>query len=147
MKNITFTAIVMLMATPVLAQSTPGDQFMDSWDLNDDGKVMLEELVTMRGNVFDAFDTDQNGYLNAEEYIAFDNARAGDVANYDDPDQRAQMQSVADGMSLSNSDTDGDGRVGREEFLAGADDWFVNLDTDNDGRITLQDFQTAISQR
>jgi len=140
MKTIVLTAGMMLLATSAIAQSTPGDQFMQSWDLNGDGKVTLEELRTMRGKVFNAFDADQNGYLSAEEYVAFDKARASDVAKYDDPDQRAQMQSVADGMSLSNSDTDGDGRVGRKEFLAGADRWLSNLDTDDSGSVTLQDF-------
>lgn len=64
-----------------------------------------------------------------------DEACANDVANYD-AEQRDQMQAVADEMGLTASDTDGDGAVGPEEFLAGTDGWFVDLDNDDNGVIT-----------
>lgn len=61
------------------------------------------------------------------------------MANYQD-DQRAQMQKVADGMSLAASDLDADGRVSREEFLKGVEPWFTALDKNADGGVTLEDF-------
>jgi hypothetical protein len=139
MKRHLIPAVFVLTATAALAQTTPGDQFMQSWDLDGNGAATLEELREMRGNVFMAFDTDQNDILDAEEYVTFDEARANDVANYE-AEQRAQMQAVADGMSLAVSDTDGDGVVGREEFLAGTEGWFADLDKDGDGVIMLDDF-------
>lgn len=132
-------AVLILTATTALAQTTPGDQFMQSWDLDHNGAATLEELREMRGNVFMAFDADQNDILDADEYVYFDETRANDVANYE-AEQRDQMQAVADGMSLTTSDTDGDGVVGREEFLAGTDGWFADLDKDSSGVITLDDF-------
>lgn len=139
MKRFFFIAALALTANTTLAQSSPGQQFMQTWDLDGNGAATIEELRKMRENVFDAFDTNQNGYLSADEYVAFDKARAGDVSNYE-AEQREKMQSVADGMSLKNSDTDGDGRVGRDEFLAGTDDWFNDLDKDGDDEVTLEDF-------
>ncbi|MDR9427640.1 MAG: EF-hand domain-containing protein [Salibaculum sp.] len=141
MKRHLFPAVLVLTATATaaLAQTTPGDQFMQSWDLDGNGAATLEELREMRGNVFMAFDADQNDILDAEEYVYFDEARANDVANYE-AEQRDQMQAVADGMSLTASDTNGDGVVGREEFLAGTEGWFADLDTNGDGVITLDDF-------
>jgi len=141
MKRYLIPAVLVLTATATaaLAQTTPGDQFMQSWDLDGNGAATLEELREMRGNVFAAFDADQNDILDAEEYVYFDEARANDVANYE-AEQRDQMQAVADGMSLTASDTDGDGVVGREEFLAGTDGWFADLDKNGDGGITLVDF-------
>lgn len=139
MKRHLFPAVLVLTATAALAQTTPGDQFMQSWDLDGNGAATLEELREMRGNVFMAFDADQNDILDAEEYVYFDEARANDVANYE-AEQRDQMQAVADGMSLTASDTNGDGVVGREEFLAGTDAWFADLDKNGDGVITLDDF-------
>jgi len=132
------TALVMA-ATAALAQTTPGDQFLQNWDLNQDGTATLEELREMRGNVFLAFDANEDGYLDAEEYVLFDEARAYDVANYQ-AEQRAQMQQVADGTSMPVNDLDGDGRVAEAEFLSGAATWFEELDTDGDGGITLEDF-------
>lgn len=141
MKRHLFPAVLVLTATATaaLAQTTPGDQFMQSWDLDGNGAATLEELREMRGNVFMAFDADQNDILDAEEYVYFDEARANDVANYE-AEQRDQMQAVADGMSLTASDTNGDGVVGREEFLAGTEGWFADLDTNGDDVVTLDDF-------
>jgi len=139
MKRYLIPATLVLTATAALAQTTPGDQFLQSWDLDGNGAATLEELREMRGNVFMAFDADQNDILDAEEYVYFDEARANDVAGYE-AEQRDQMQAVADGMSLTASDRDGDGVVGREEFLAGTDGWFASLDKNEDGGITLEDF-------
>jgi hypothetical protein len=141
MKRHLFPAVLVLTATATaaLAQTTPGDQFMQSWDLDGNGAATLEELREMRGNVFMAFDADQNDILDAEEYVYFDEARANDVANYE-AEQRDQMQAVAHGMSLTASDTNGNGVVGREEFLAGTEGWFADLDTNGDDVVTLDDF-------
>jgi Ca2+-binding EF-hand superfamily protein len=95
----------------------------------------------MRGNVFFSFDANEDGYLDTEEYVLFDEARANDVANYE-AEQRDQMQQVADGMSLSVSDLDGDGRVSETEFQTGAGAWFNDLDKNGDGGITLADFNS-----
>lgn len=139
MTRFTIFATILLTASTAFAQTTPGDQFMQSWDFNGDGTATVEELREMRGNVFLTFDANEDGYLDAEEYVLFDEARQNDVNNYR-ADQREQMQAVADGMSLPNSDTDGDGRVGLDEFLAGADGWFAALDKNRDGGVTLADF-------
>lgn len=129
----------LLAATTALAQATPGDQFLANWDLDGNGTATNAELREMRASVFLTFDANEDGALDAEEYVMFDEARANDVSNYQ-AEQRAQMQKVADGMSLPASDTDGDGRVTRDEFLAGADRWFAQLDRNADGGITLDDF-------
>lgn len=137
--NTLAAAFALFGASAAFAQTTPGDQFMANWDLDGDGTATLAELHEMRGTVFLTFDANEDGYLDTEEYVMFDEARQNDVNNYE-ADQRAQMQAVADGMSLSNSDADGDGRVSEHEFLAGADVWFTDLDRDGSGGITLADF-------
>lgn len=139
MKLSLFAATLALTATAALAQTAPGDQFLQNWDLNQDGTASLDELREMRANVFFTFDANEDGYLDAKEYVMFDEARANDVANYVD-EQRAQMQKVADAMSLPASDLDEDGRVSEAEFRAGAEAWFTSLDKNADGGITLEDF-------
>lgn len=139
MKTTLITAAFLLSATSVLAQDTPGDQFLQNWDLDGNGTATIEELREMRSNVFTSFDANEDGAIDAEEYVLFDEARAADVGNYQ-AGQRAQMQKVADGMSLPASDLDKDGRVSLDEFLAGADRWFAELDRNGDGGITLEDF-------
>ena len=112
---------------------------MDNWDLDGNGTATVEELREMRASVFLSFDSNEDGALDAEEYVMFDEARQNDVNNYEGA-QRAQMQKVADRMGLLASDLDKDGKVTRVEFLAGADTWFAELDRNADGGITLDDF-------
>ena len=132
-------AALLLSATAALAQTSPGNQFMDNWDLDGNGTATVEELREMRASVFLSFDSNEDGALDAEEYVMFDEARQNDVNNYEGA-QRAQMQKVADRMGLLASDLDKDGKVTRVEFLAGADTWFAELDRNADGGITLDDF-------
>lgn len=137
-------ALALALAAPAGAalaqpQTTPGAQFMQNWDLNQDGTATLDELREMRGNVFLTFDSNEDGFLDAGEYVMFDQARANDVANYQGG-RRAQMQRVADAMTLANADLDGDGRVSRSEFLDGTAGWFAALDKTGDGAITTADF-------
>lgn len=140
-----FTA-AMLTAGPVLASEEsallpPDERFLGVWDLNGDGTATLEELRTMRGRVFNSFDTDDDGVLTETEYVAFDEARAGDVAGYEG-EAREIMETITDGMSRSASDANGDGRVQREEFLEGAEAWLETLDRNDDGVITAEDLET-----
>lgn len=139
MKISMLTAAILLSASAALAQATPGGQFMDNWDLDGNGTATIEELREMRANVFLSFDSNGDSALDADEYVMFDEARQNDVNNYEDA-QRAQMQRVADGMSLPANDLDKDGKVTREEFMSGVDAWFLKLDKNADGGITLDDF-------
>lgn len=138
--RLTLALALTLAASAALAQTTPGDQFLQNWDLDGNGTATLAELEEMRGNVFMTFDSNEDGYLDAEEYVTFNEARANDVGNYQ-AEQRAQMKRVADGMSLAANDRDGDGKVSREEFLQGAADWFKFLDKNGDGGVSLEDFR------
>lgn len=142
----TLTLLGALALTPAMAAASesgapmpPGERFLSVWDLNGDGTATLEELRTMRARVFDSFDSNGDGVLDASEYAAFDAARAGDVEGYTGED-RERMQRITDGMSLSVSDADGDGLVQREEFLDGARAWLADLDANGDGVITAGDF-------
>lgn len=112
-------AAALLAAMPVAASEAdapmpPAERFLGVWDLDGDG------------------------VLDAAEYEAFDAAREGDVAGYEG-DARVLMQRITDGMSLSASDADGDGRVQRAEFIDGTQAWLDDLDRNGDGVITADD--------
>ncbi|AGY92813.1 hypothetical protein SPICUR_09470 [Spiribacter curvatus] len=132
-----------LSAAPALAseesaQMPPAERFLGVWDLNGDGTATLEELETMRGRVFNSFDRNGDGVLDASEYEAFDAAREGDVAGYEG-EARELMERITDGMSLPASDANGDGRVQRAEFINGTETWLDDLDRNDDGVITADD--------
>ncbi len=44
------------------------------------------------------------------------------------------------GDEFTMLDTDGDGMVSTEEFVAMGEDWFARFDPDGDGAVTAEDF-------
>lgn len=141
MKKTLLTLALVAMAMPVWAQGQqPGAHFIESWDIDEDGSVDLEDITTRRGDVFFTFDADENGSLDAEEYVAFDEARANDMETNGGHGNGNGMRRASEGMTLAFNDTDGDGEVSQAEFLARAADWLVVLDRDEDGVVTTADF-------
>lgn len=133
------TFVLFMSVAPAWAESVqPGGHFIENWDLDGDGQVSLEDIRTRRGDVFYAFDSDENGVLDGEEYVHFDEARANDMEN--SPGNGNGMRRASEGMTLEFNDTDGDGKVSRAEFLAHAGDWMAMLDRDGDGSVTTADF-------
>lgn len=137
MQTLLGAAMLVCGATLALAQGVPGLHFIENWDLDGDGKVTLAEAQERRGDVFTTFDADEDGALSAEEYVFFDEARANDMGA--GPGNRTLQRAEA-GMALSFNDTDGDGRVSREEFLANTAGWIARIDTNQDGVVTTGDF-------
>lgn len=138
MKFTTF-ALAALFPLSVAAQGAPGSHFIENWDLNADGTVTLAELEQKRGDVFYTFDSDENGFLDQEEYTYFDDARAADMEGQS-AHTGGKMGRVQEGMVLTFNDTNGDGQVGKAEFLAKAADWLAIIDRDGSGDVTSADF-------
>jgi hypothetical protein len=138
----TLTAALLALALPAFAGDQPGAHFIENWDLNADGAVTVQEIETRRGDVFLAFDSDENGLLDAEEYVYFDTARANDMQQADAGGQGGggALQRAAEGMTLAFNDIDGSGTVSRDEFIARSGAWMALLDRDGDGQVTQADF-------
>lgn len=144
------TPLTALAATLVLAlpgaasaqQMQPGQHFIENWDFSEDGKVSLEEATERRGDIFAAFDADEDGTLSAEEYDTFDAARAADMANNAEGHggKGGGMGGFNRSMERGVSDLNGDGVVTQEEFVGGTAAWFAMRDRNEDGFITTADF-------
>ncbi len=143
----TLSLSTLLLAGTAHGQNVPGQHFMDSWDLDKNGEVTVEEIAERRADIFYTFDEEDDGYLSAQDYEMFDEARANDAAaqkaqggGYGDTGAVKNPLRGAAGMSLENNDNDGDGRVSLEEFVSNAPAWFEAMDRNGDGVITLADF-------
>ena len=141
MKNYLLVVGLVVAASSVGAKDgQPGAHFIQNWDLDGDGAVSLEDIATRRDDVFFTFDADENGALDAEEYVLFDEARANDMENNGGHGKGNGLRRASEGMTLSFNDTDGNGEVSREEFLAHSADWLAMLDRNGDGTVTTADF-------
>jgi hypothetical protein len=130
-------AAAILLPLTAMAQDRPGSHFLDSWDQDGDGIVTVTEAQERRGDVFLTFDSNEDQFLDEEEYALFDEARANDMAN---EGHGHGMQNAQKGMTLAFNDIDADGRVSRDEFVARTADWILLLDRDADGGVTSADF-------
>ncbi|WP_417684062.1 EF-hand domain-containing protein [Roseibium sp.] len=137
MNKMTATALAVIM-TSTGALAAPGAHFIESWDLNGDKAVSVEEAEQRRDDVFASFDANDDGYIDAEEYKTFDEARANDQANHEPAGRGAR--NPANGMRLEGNDNDKDGKVSREEFLRNAAGWIASIDRNGDGVVTTADF-------
>lgn len=142
MNRTLFIAAGAVVMTASLAAAAPGDHFVENWDLDEDGTVTLTEIETRRGDVFSAFDADQSGAIDAQEYLMFDEARENDMANEEGQGQGqgGGLRRASRGMTLDFNDIDGNGEVSAEEFQAQAKAWLVMIDRDGSGDITTADF-------
>jgi len=146
------TLALILTAPAVLAQgnpqNTPGSHFIENWDADADGSVALAEIAERRDVVFTMFDQNEDDSLSAEEYVLFDETRAADMemnagahGGGNGAGQGGQGgQRMMQGMTMAYNDTNEDGAVSRDEFLAGSEGWFAMLDSNADGAVTPEDF-------
>ncbi|WP_417671864.1 EF-hand domain-containing protein [Roseibium sp.] len=133
------TAIVLAVTmTTTAAYAAPGTHFIESWDLNGDKAVTADEARERRSDVFASFDANDDGFIDAEEYKTFDEARANDQANHEPAGRGAR--NPANGMRLEVNDNDKDGKVSRDEFLGNAAAWITSIDRNGDGVVTTADF-------
>lgn len=138
-KDTVLAALALLMPIAAAAQGTPGAHFIENWDLDANGSVSLDEITERRGDVFVMFDQDENGSLDAAEYALFDETRAADmeINAGGHGNGRHRMQA---GLTLAFNDTNADGEVSKEEFIANSAAWVAGVDRDGDGAITAADF-------
>jgi hypothetical protein len=157
-RTLVFGALTLALSGAAFAQAgNPGAHFVQNWDEDGDGIVLLEEAKTKRDNLFTTFDADEDEKLSPEEYVAFDEMRAADQeAMREEMGKMAGggmgqgkgmgqgmgpgMMRAEGGMNRGFNDADGDGLVSREEFVGRTPDWFAMMDSDGDGKITAEDF-------
>lgn len=127
------TAVAVPMALALssdgIAQPGPGGQFGDrgpgmmfeAFDLNADGQVTREEVDQFRADRFAEVDTDGDGTVTEDEFVAHAQARAAERA----------------AERFGALDADGDGALG-PDVLASTQrgDMFTRLDQNGDGVIT-----------
>lgn len=121
--------MITLLTVPsaALAQTEGrGQRAMAMADANGDGSISLEEFQVVRLRQFDQADANSDLHLSPEEITAMQQGRQG----------ARSVTAAPDPMRL---DTDGDGRVGREEFVAAGPSAYQRLDRNGDGRIDRSD--------
>ncbi len=127
----------------VAQQGDPGAMFLANWDSDGDGIVSFEEVQTRRGDLFTTFDANEDGQLSADEFLVIDETRTANQAAMQEQAGagkgrgRGQLDQEPDRALV---DTNADGLVSRDEFLAATTLWMSMRDRNGDTVITAQDF-------
>lgn len=137
------TTALALSAGLALAQNgTPGSHFIEQWDMDANGEVTLAEAEEKRGEVFVMFDQTADGTLDATEWAAID---AHLTAEMSDKGAAAGMgrgpgKMIHQAMTPAFNDTNADGTVTLDEFVAATKTLFTQIDRNGDGLMTPADF-------
>lgn len=136
----TTTALILSAGMAFAAnQGGMGVHFIENWDLNEDGKVTLEEATEKRGDLFAMFDQDENDVLDSAEYDMFDETRKAQQDENGGGMGRGRNNPIK-GMVRQVTDVNGDGNVTRDEFMTTMTAWYTRRDKNGDGVITTDDF-------
>lgn len=121
-------ALLILLTTPALAQMR-AEGIFDRADANNDGSVTREEFTAARAARFAKLDRNSDGYIDSDDIPKRLAARR-------------QKQCGGDFM-VGQFDTDGDGKVSKEEFINGPTLAFDRADTNKDNVLDAKELAAA----
>jgi len=134
------------LATAAFADGASGGHaggpggFLKSADLNKDGVIDQTEFQTARDKWFADLDTNQDGFVTADELKAFGDKMHAEWAKKHGDDAAANKPADSKHGDFSQHilervDTDKDGKISKAEFDAEGSKLFAKLDENGDGKI------------
>lgn len=151
MKHPLICALLGLAALPAFAASHSTATFIGEQDINGDGKVTLEEFKLGRQVEFMRIDFDADGQLSEAEYLGeFEGRLMLRIGKIVDPEKRReelQRQMRQAKVRFGVLDTDKNGSISLEEFLAAGLRMFKLHDRNPDGVIDELDLKIAEDDR
>lgn len=151
LKHSLFATLLGLAALPALAASHSSTTFISEQDLNGDGKVLLAEFKLGRQVEFVRIDFNADGALSEAEYLGeFEGRLMQRIGKIADPEKRReelQRQMRQAKVRFGVLDTDKDGAIGQDEFMAAGLRMFNLHDRNQDGVVDEADIKIAEDER
>jgi Ca2+-binding EF-hand superfamily protein len=130
-RMLTAAALLSLVSASSMAQMMRqgGEGIFERADANNDGSVTKEELIAARGQQFAKFDRNSDGYLDSNDV----------------PKRLAERRKQNGGGEMQGGqfDTDGDGKVSKDEFINGPTLIFDRADTDKNNVLDAKELAAA----
>ncbi len=136
-----FLGSILWLQTPLQAEEAKKEKpakvkrgFLEKFDANNDGKVSKEEFKGYMEKRFQRMDVDKDNTVSVDE-----------LAQY-----RRQQQNKSKASKLARFDTNGDGSISKEEFIASRikqiENRFLKLDKNKDSKLTTDEFAKKKNQ-
>lgn len=131
LRMLTAAALLSLLSAPSMAQMMQrgGEGIFERADTNSDGSVTKEEFIAARGARFAQFDRNSDGYIDSNDV----------------PKRLAERRKQNGGGEMlgGHFDADSDGRVSKDEFINGPTLMFDRADTDKNDVLDAQELTAA----
>jgi Ca2+-binding EF-hand superfamily protein len=117
------------------------DRYLARLDTERKGFVTLEDAERYAAAQFDRLDTNHDGLVDHDEFLA-SAKRSLDRAS---PARKAQVERSLDRREtlFKTLDQKGDGKLTKDEYLAGTREHFAEIDVKKSGTITTDDLRAA----
>lgn len=117
------------------------DRYLARLDTDRKGFVTLQDAERFAAAQFDRFDANRDGIVDHDEFLA-SAKRSLDRAS---PARKAQVQRSLDRREtlFKTLDQHGDGKLTKDEYLAGTRQHFAEIDVKKSGTITTDDLRAA----
>lgn len=125
-RKVTTAAVLLISSGVVLAQSREGSA-LEHADANHDGKVTKQEYVDARAAQFSRMDRNGDGFIDEAD------SRAGG-------NERGQRAAAA---VRGRIDSNGDGKISKDEFINAPTMVFDKFDTNKDGVLDGTELEAA----
>lgn len=103
---------------------------MNKLDANGDHLISREEFSNYYGKLFDMLDRDHDGTLDAKEWVGA--AQSREMVSLSSGGYAREFASM---QVMHSIDTDGDGKVSKEEFLKAHQTMFDRMDASHSGSV------------
>lgn len=131
LRLLTAATLLCLLSAPSMAQSMRrgGEGMFERADANNDGSVTKEEFIATRGDQFAKLDRNSDGYLDSTDM----------------PKRMAERRKQNGGGETQGGqfDTNGDGKVSKDEFINGPTLIFDRADTDKNSVLDAKELAAA----